>query len=710
MNRVRPILALTVLAVGLSGVYWAVCAQEGRPVWPKPEIVPPGVQPPQDFPIGTGQGGAVTEEIIPVGGLVPPPPMFPQGDAKKSAAVPPPLPPLIPEVKSGLEKKSSPVPLPPSIKEPPAKEAIKPETAPELPSLVLPPLGNELKKDASPKPLPAPETPPAVPPLLIPDAPKPAPAPLPTPTVTPSPAALQFPEPKKDLVPQPGVGGVERLKSFVPIRPTGQGAPAPIVGPGPIAPPSSIGAVPGIAPAHGATVQTASVSVEKRGPLRLRAGEIQPFQIIVRNLGPVSAQNVRIEDELPASVQITSAELTPAVSNGRAIWTLPALAVHQEQTVRVMLRASGDVDVPTRIGVTVSASAQGTVAMRPQQIAQGLSIQVKPPAQIVVGRPAVFEVRVANQSARPVSSLTLYGVLPEGLHTPQGREIEGAIDGTFLPGDSRTLKMPASAVKPGRYTVHARIASADGLQATDAVTIDIGADGLLVQQTPVTPLLLGRDGDLRIDVTNPSDRTLRNVVVTDRLPEGVDFVAASDRGLFQANSRTVYWLIEQLLPGQSKTLFVRMHGAKGGEHNNVVTGKADGIAEMQTSSVLRLEGSGELTMRVIARDNHLELGRETVYEVQIQNPGRTTASNLQLQAQFSPGMTPRSAEASVRHAIDRQTVTFEPMAGLNPHQNAVFRVTAIGQAAGDQRVRFLLVSDQVRIPIQREVSTIVYRD
>jgi hypothetical protein len=41
-------------------------------------------------------------------------------------------------------------------------------------------------------------------------------------------------------------------------------------------------------------------------------------------------------------------------------------------------------------------------------------------------------------------------------------------------------------------------------------------------------------------------------------------------------------------------------------------------------------------------------------------------------------------------------------------QAAIYRVSAHAQSAGDQRVRFSVVSDEVQTPVQREISTKVY--
>ena len=60
-------------------------------------------------------------------------------------------------------------------------------------------------------------------------------------------------------------------------------------------------AAPGIGLGSLVNLQTPSVVLEKQGPKTLQAGQAARYLIVVRNLGPGAAQQVRIEDELPAT-------------------------------------------------------------------------------------------------------------------------------------------------------------------------------------------------------------------------------------------------------------------------------------------------------------------------------------------------------------------------------------------------------------------------
>jgi uncharacterized repeat protein (TIGR01451 family) len=444
----------------------------------------------------------------------------------------------------------------------------------------------------------------------------------------------------------------------------------------------------------------------------LRAGESQTYQIVIRNLGSVPAQQVRIDEEIPAGAKLVSADPQPQWQGGRAIWTL-SLAPGSAQVVRLTLRA----EVALQLGVTTSAHVSAmqpisTTALRPQNTASPLAVRLSGPERASVGKPVAFDIHVTNPSGLALTGVKMFGYLPEGLNTPglspaDGREIEMVGTITMAPGGQKILQMPVTGVKPGRFEVRVKLVSSAG-ETWATASIDVAAETLTLQQAELTRLFLGRDGDLRIEVANGTGKPLRHVAVASLLPEGLDFLGASDRGLFQANHRTVYWLIDAMPAGQTQTLSVRVAGAKAGQYQNVVSARADGIAEIRSAGTVALDGMANLKLRVVDRDNPLELGKETVYEIQLGNTGGAACHNVRLQVQFAPGLIPRSAEGNTRYSVNGQTVVFEPIPSLAPDGQAVYRVSAHAQSAGDLRVRFAVVSDEAPTPLVREISTKVY--
>ncbi len=728
MKPYRLHLTIGLIATALLGALWAACAQD-RPAWAPPVVLPPAT---------SGGVPSVTK------GSTPKYPFQAQPLPKKGKAADPEL--IVPaavyetpkptlgwvEMASDVVPASAQMPLPefpPIIKPGPALTPSP--AAPPLPAIV---------DSKPPAPLLIPEPTKALiidPPGLSDKSLQPLPGPTPAP-IMPTPLAPIAPQKKPEvIVTQPPSVTVinpltqERVKSFLRLRST-PADPQPItptvpstvpgLSPNPLAPPSEplttapSTPLPALDPSTLSRLQTPGVVVDKRGPASLRAGETQLYQIVIRNLSNVPAEQVRIEDELPAGVRVLSADPMPTMQGNRAVWQLDSVPIVGDQTMKLTLKADANVQLTSKLSVHVSAQ---TLSRRAGSAPGGpLTIRLTGPERIVVGKPAMFDIHVSNSMYQNLTGIILFGELPAELvmsvrdqfgAVREERKIEGPVEGiSIAPGDFKILKMPTTAVKPGRGTVNVKVVTNQG-EASASLTIDVGGETLLLQQAPTTRLAPGRDGDLRIELANHTDKALKNLTVSNLLPEGFSFVGASDRGLFQSNSRTIHWFLEQLPAGATKTLVARIQGAKAGQFPNHTSARADDFAEVRSTGTLVVEGGADLLLKVTGGDSVLELARETTYEVHVKNPGSAPATNVQVKVQFPPGLAPKSAQANAKFTLEGQSIVFEPLAALDSQGQAVFRVTAVGRTAGlDQRVRFSVVSDDVRTPLQREVSVMVY--
>jgi hypothetical protein len=119
-------------------------------------------------------------------------------------------------------------------------------------------------------------------------------------------------------------------------------------------------------------------------------------------------------------------------------------------------------------------------------------------------------------------------------------------------------------------------------------------------------------------------------------------------------------------------------------------------------------GVPALLLEVVDRDDPLEVGAVTVYEIRVLNQGTAPNTNVQIMATFPEGIVPLDAEADAPYRIQGRQIVFEPLARLAPKADAVFRVRAKADDVGDHRVKIQLNSDQLRIPVVEEESTKVY--
>src|SRR5439155_18944649 len=113
-------------------------------------------------------------------------------------------------------------------------------------------------------------------------------------------------------------------------------------------------------------------------------------------------------------------------------------------------------------------------------------------------------------------------------------------------------------------------------------------------------------------------------------------------------------------------------------------------------------GITDLVLKVTDRNHPIEVGKSTVYEIQVLNRGSAQATGVQVQATLPEGMAAGPVQGPAIHRVEGRQVVFAALPRLQPQGQAVYYVTALAQAAGDRRFRAQVVSDQDPMPIARE--------
>ncbi len=273
--------------------------------------------------------------------------------------------------------------------------------------------------------------------------------------------------------------------------------------------------------------------------------------------------------------------------------------------------------------------------------------------------------------------------------------------------------MPLTAAQPGRQAIDVKITTQSGVEANGQGSVQVlqpNGAGVSVQQAPTARLFLDKDAEIRIEVTNLQTEGLKNVAVLDTLPEGVEFIAASDRGLYRADTRTAHWLLDYLAAGQTQTLTLRVQAKALGHFDNAVSARTEAQQEIASSAKLHVQAISDLALKVTERDNTIEVGKATVYEIKVTNNGSAPATGVQVRATFPDGMAPSQIRGPTLHRVDGSDVIFASLGNLQPQGEAVYYVTALAQAPGNHRFRAQVVSDQEATPIAREERTFAYRD
>ena len=130
-------------------------------------------------------------------------------------------------------------------------------------------------------------------------------------------------------------------------------------------------------------------------------------------------------------------------------------------------------------------------------------------------------------------------------------------------------------------------------------------------------------------VNNTGKVNATNVVVADKLGEGLTFVNASNGGVYNETTRTITWIIN-LTAGETKYLYVNTTvSAYGNITNSVIVGNKTFNKNVTVPEIIPIK-------EVNSSDIHI--GDEITYTIAVSNPGKTNATNIVIKDVLPEGL------------------------------------------------------------------------
>jgi uncharacterized repeat protein (TIGR01451 family) len=610
---------------------------------------------------------------------------------------------------------------------------------------------------ASPRPAPLPSiVPPAVtapPPAYMPSLPAPKPIPVPAPGVIGTPIAApklsvesSLPEPKNleapKLVEAPKIVEVPKPAPRL-LSPSGPPVPLstnmvpevpalkvepPSVGPTllkpALAPPSLAAYVPtATIPVTGlATKNTPTVVLEAIAPETISVNQPLIYELVVRNTGATAVANVRVEEEPPVGAKFLASEPAAESFNGRLVWALGSLDAGAEKRIKISVRPADEGEIRSRAVVSFSAATEARVKVtRPK-----LNLALSTIETARVGDEIAFTIRVANTGTGPASKMLVQANLTDGLNHAQGAVVETELSN--LPaGESRTLTLRTLATKAGSQGIALSIVADGNAAETAKATLAVVEPMLALRLGGPAKCLVRSEPEFKVELTNPGSAATDPIVATATVPDGFDFVSATESGSFQPTSRTVLWKLPALAAGGKKELALKLRAtgiadgsvkvfAQSGAVEPVEAGVAPASArvartlEAKAEGVIKAEGVPALHFQVIDVEDPVEVGKEAIYEIKVLNQGTAPCTNVLVTAMLAEGTTATGANGPTQARGQGQQVTFDSLVTLAVKQEATFKVKVKGGVAGDQRFRVQVSCDQIRTPVTKEENTRFVKD
>ena len=391
-------------------------------------------------------------------------------------------------------------------------------------------------------------------------------------------------------------------------------------------------------------------------------GDKIEYTIILSNNGVVDAKQVVVVDTLDEGLTFVSAS-----DNGvwnpfkrTVTWTVD-LAKGESKVFTVIATVSAYGNIPNTVSVGDKSSS---VNIAVPEIIPGKTVDVENPN---FGDTVTYTVVVTNNGVVDAKQVVVRDILDKGLKfvkatgeytfDEDSRTVTWIVD--LAKGESQTFYVTAVAEAYGVLTNDVTVG--DNTASADVVVPEINPD----KTANITNPNFGDKVDYTVTVTNDGIGDANNVVIVDRLGEGLTFVSASDNGVWDPVKRTVTWIVD-LAKGESKVFSViATVSGYGNVTNSLVVGNKTAGVNVTVPEIIPDK---------TANISNPNFGDNVTYTVTVTNDGIGDAKDVVVRDVLGEGLKFVSATGNYTFDEDSRTVTW--IVDLAKGESKVFSVIA----------------------------------
>lgn len=450
--------------------------------------------------------------------------------------------------------------------------------------------------------------------------------------------------------------------------------------------------------------QTPSIAIHKTAPAEVKVGQPATFVIHVQNVGTTEAMNVQVHDRVPAGMRMVDSAPAPDGRGDTLVWSIGAMPPGDQRTITMQLVPTEEGELGSVARVTFEAAASvRTRSTRPE-----LKIVQQVREDVLIGQQLEIDLEVSNVGTGAATGVVLQVDVPEGLEHPRGRQLDNAL-GSLRPGETRREVLRLRAVAPGVVENTVRLIAEDAEPAQHTARFEVTSPQLNVALNGPSRRFLERQATYNIQLENRGTAAATNVELIAYLDRGLTFVSTENEGQYDPNRHAVLWSLPSLPAGEAGSVPVTLLPVKEGEQAIRLEAIADLGAQAQRENTVAVESQAELSFSIADTADPIELGTETTYEVRVQNSGSRNDTGVQVALQLPPGMELLQSDADAQ-TDGRGRVVFAPAPQLAAGDELVYRVRVRGVQPDTHVIDAVVTSDQSRVPVKKQESTMVYAD
>ena len=391
-------------------------------------------------------------------------------------------------------------------------------------------------------------------------------------------------------------------------------------------------------------------------------GDKVEYTITVNNNANKDAKQVVIVDTLGKGLKFINASHNGKYDEStRTITWIIDLGAGESAVFSVNAAVEAYGNIPNTVSV---GDKSNSVNIAVPEIIPGKSVDVENPN---FGDTVTYTVVVTNNGVVDAKQVVVKDILDKGL-----KFVKATGEYTF-DEDSRTVTWIIDLAKGESQTFYVTaVAEAYGVLINDVTVGDntASADVVVPEIIPdktanITNPNFGDKVDYTVTVTNDGMGDANNVVIVDRLGEGLTFVSASDNGVWDPVKRTVTWIVD-LAKGESKVFSViAIVSGYGNVTNSLVVGNKTTGVNVTVPEIIPDKTVG------IENPN---FGDNVTYTVKVTNDGIGDAKDVVVRDILGEGLT--FVDATGNYSFDEVTHTVTWIVDLAKGESKVFSVIA----------------------------------
>ena len=409
----------------------------------------------------------------------------------------------------------------------------------------------------------------------------------------------------------------------------------------------------------------ADVSVRKvASPAPVLIGAQVPYRLTVANAGPDPAANVRVADAPAPGVTPISATPSVGTCATPSSCDLGTLAAGQTATITIVGRATGlGTNGNTAAATTTTTDSDpsnntlsATVVVQEQ--ADLAIVKTASRATVTEGDGFSYTLRVSNAGPSTARDAVVTDALPAGVRLRSVTSSQGTCSqadpvvcqlGDVPDGGRATITVDVTATTAGRALNTAVVTSPTpdpqpgDNQDSSSVQTGSSADLSIVKATSARAPLVGEAFTFTLTVRNAGPSRATGVVVTDRIPDGLDLqVATSTQGAC-ADAPAVVCQLGDLGSGQTATIRLTVTASSAGPLTNgasVTSETPDPDSDDNTANVpVEPVTKADVAIEKVAGASTVAPGESVVYGIVVTDRGPNDAADVKVTDPLPDGAT-----------------------------------------------------------------------